>query len=199
MQDYLVRPFLKVMASFVFLTLALLAASCQSNADTQVQLPPDISVSASDTSLRNANGTFMWKGQKFDGYIIVEKDSVVLEKMPVIAGKQHGTGLGWYPKGKKKYERNFLNGDREGIERGWYENGQLSHEFFFKNDKYEGPQKTYYENGNRWQELNYVNGYEEGKQKMWSDSGRVVNNFTVKNGKLYGVVGRYDCMSVIKK
>jgi|GEM_PF-4787183 len=31
------------------------------------------------------------------------------------------------------------------------------------------------------------------------DSARLVNNFTIKNGKLYGVIGRYDGMSVIQK
>ena len=73
------------------------------------------------------------------------------------------------------------------------------YEYFFLNDKYEGAQLSYFPNGNRWQILNYKNGYEEGKQKSWNESGRVVNNFTVKNGKLYGVIGRYDCMSIIKK
>jgi antitoxin component YwqK of YwqJK toxin-antitoxin module len=75
----------------------------------------------------------------------------------------------------------------------------LSFDFTFRNDKYEGVQRTYFENGQPWQMLNYLHGREEGKQKSWNDSGRVVNNFTVKDGKLYGVIGRYDCMSAYKK
>ena len=48
----------------------------------------------------------------------------------------------------------------------------------------------------KFEEIGIKQGYEEGKQKFWNEEGRVINNFTVKNGKLYGVIGRYDCMSV---
>lgn len=180
--------------------IGLLVASCQSKNDRQVQLTSATKVLATDPNLHNNNGTWLWKGVKFTGLLIEKKDSLILEELPIVDGKENGTAKGWYKNGKKRFERNFQHGNREGIDKGWYENGKVSFEYFFKNDKYEGPQKTYYESGKSWQMLNYKNGYEDGKQKSWADSsGRVINNFTVKNGKLYGVIGRYDCMSVIKK
>jgi antitoxin component YwqK of YwqJK toxin-antitoxin module len=184
--------------SFLFI-IGLLAASCQSKNDRQVQFPPNVMVMFKDSNLHNANGTWLWKGSKFNGYIIEKSDTVLIAKMPIVDGKVNGIVFGWFKNSKKKSEQHFLNGNREGPDKSWYENGNLAFENFFQNDKYEGVQKAFFPSGHRFQLLNYKNGYEEGKQKSWSDDGRVINNFTVKNGKLYGVVGRYDCMSVIKK
>jgi antitoxin component YwqK of YwqJK toxin-antitoxin module len=187
------------MKNSFLLILGLLAASCQSKTDRQMQLPPDLMVMFKDPNLHNANGTWMYKGSKFNGYIIEKSNSTLTAKLPVIDGKTNGIAYGWYKNGSKKSEQHFLNGDREGTDKSWHENGRLAFKNFFQNDKYEGVQKAYYPSGHRFQILNYKNGYEEGRQKSWSDDGRVINNFTVKKGKLYGVVGRYDCMSVIKK
>ena len=184
---------------YYLLVLGIIVASCQEKTKRQVQLPNNTYILFKDANLKNSNGIWLWKGENFNGYIIEKFDTIITAKLPVIDGKQNGIAYGWYKNGKKKSEQHFLNGNREGADKGWHENGKLSYEYFFQNDKYEGSQLSYFPNGNRWQMLNYKNGYEDGKQKSWNESGRVVNNFTVKNGKLYGVIGRYDCMSVIKK
>jgi antitoxin component YwqK of YwqJK toxin-antitoxin module len=160
---------------------------------------PEIAVISSDHDLRQSNGVWQYHGVNFSGYIVEKNGLSVISKIPVLHGREHGTALGWYKNGKKKYERNYMHGDREGYHWGWYENNRVAFEYKFHQDQFDGDQKTYFESGHIWQWLHYVNGYEEGKQKSWNDSGRVINNFTVKNGKLYGVIGRYDCMSVIKK
>lgn len=179
--------------------LTLFIASCTSSPHQATRLPPDVFTEKTDTALHNQNGTWILRGGKYNGYIIEKDSGVLVAKLPIIDGKENGVALGWYKNGKKRYELNFLNGNREGTHKGWHPNDTLSFSYFFHEDKYEGEQNTYFPSGNRWQSLHYVNGYEEGKQKSWNDSLRVVNNFTVKNGKLYGVIGRYDCMSVIKK
>ncbi|MBL0024076.1 MAG: toxin-antitoxin system YwqK family antitoxin [Saprospiraceae bacterium] len=164
-----------------------------------VRDPPEIFISTSDTALHNNNGTWFYKNLKANGYIIEKKGDALIAKLPVVDGKENGIALGWFETGEKRYERSFINGDRDGTHKIWYKNGQLGNVNFYKNDKLEGEQISYFESGNLWQSLHYVNGYEEGKQKTWNDSARVINNFTVKNGKLYGVIGRYDCMSVVQK
>lgn len=179
------------------LIICIVIMAC--NTATSVQLPPNILVVATDSALRNNNGTWLFKGTNFNGYIIEKNGKQLLSKLPIINGKENGTAYGWAKDGSKKYERNYVNGNREGYHRGWYSNGNLAFEYYFHNDKYEGEQKSFFENGQQWQSLRYANGYEDGKQKSWNDSGRIINNFTVKNGKLYGVIGRYDCMSVYKK
>ncbi len=177
--------------------------SCNQKQSDQRELtekvPPEIFISSTDTALHNNNGTWFYKNQKANGYILEKKGNALITKLPVMNGKENGIAYGWFETGEKRYERSFKNGDREGTHKIWYKNGQLAGLNFFKTDKLEGEQKMYFESGNLWQSLYYVNGYEEGKQKTWNDSSRLINNFTVKNGKLYGVIGRYDCMSVMQK
>lgn len=173
--------------------------SCNSGDSLEKEnFPPNVILEDIDKKLKNSNGIWLFKGELFNGYIIEKDSSVIIAKLPIIKGKEHGLACGWYTSGELKYHRHFVSGNREGVHKGWYKNGNVSFEYFFKNDKYEGEQLTFFENGQKWQSLNYVNGYEEGKQKSWNENGRVVNNFTVKNRKLYGVIGRFDCMSVQK-
>ncbi len=182
-----------------FLLVILFIISCR---ETNHSLNPKIqylTIESSDTSLHNINGNWIVKGRPYNGYIIEKKEGKLIAKLLINEGKENGVAHGWYPNGKKKYERNFQGGKREGIQKGWYENDSLSFQYFFKNDLFEGEQLTFFENGKPWQSLHYVKGYEDGKQKSWNDSGRVINNFTIKNGRLYGVIGRFDCMSVYKK
>jgi antitoxin component YwqK of YwqJK toxin-antitoxin module len=188
---------------YLLFILIAVAAGCQlkqkkNSIDQQVVLP-DVFIETTDSALHNVNGTWWLKGQKYNGYIIEKNNNILVAKLPVAGGKENGTAYGWFINGHKKYERRFLNGNREGIQRGWYKNDTMAFQYFFHNDKFEGVQRTFFESGHIWQSLGYVNGYEEGKQKSYNDSGRVINNFTIKNKKLYGVIGRYDCMSVYKK
>ena len=176
----------------------LFLAICYFPFNSVVQLPPDVFVLNTNTDLKNENGCWMFQEKKFSGYILEQDSCTVLAKLPVINGKENGIAYGWFKNGKKKYERGYHNGNREGHHKSWYENGVLAFHYFFHNDKFEGEQRSYYKSGHPWQILNYVEGYEEGKQISKNDNGRVVNNFTIKNGKLYGVVGRFDCMSVHK-
>ncbi|MBA4197551.1 MAG: hypothetical protein C0459_08345 [Chitinophaga sp.] len=174
----------------IVLTLSCLLISCFNNT------PPDVLVMSNDATLKNVNTYWMYNDKKFNGYIIEKDKDKIVSKLPVINGKENGIALGWYASGKKKFQRVYTDGNRQGLHIGWYENDSVSFIYHFKDDKLDGEQTTYYNNGQLWQQLHYVNGYEEGKQKAWSKDGRVVNNFTVKNGKLYGVIGRFDCMQV---
>ncbi|MFC6225899.1 toxin-antitoxin system YwqK family antitoxin [Hymenobacter artigasi] len=178
-------------------------ASCQQDRavpgeSTKVITPARV-IAVTDTALHNRNGTWFYKNRKATAVIVEQKGPVVTARLPVIDGKENGLATGWYPTSEKRFERRYQNGNREGRHQTWYKNGRLAGENVFRDDKYEGPQVSYFESGHRWQRLNYVKGYEEGKQKTWNDNGLVINNFTIKNGKLYGVIGRYDCMSVMQK
>ncbi len=158
--------------------------------------PPAVFIDKDNKAIKNINGVWFHHTTKFSGYLIEFDGSQLISKIPILNGLENGTAIGWFVDGKKRVERSFRNGNRHGYHTGWYENGTLAFEYFFKDDKFEGEQKTYFNNGNKWQSLMYLHGYEEGKQKSWNEEGRLINNFTVKNRKLYGVIGRYDCMSV---
>ncbi|MDB5198035.1 MAG: variant repeat-containing protein [Flaviaesturariibacter sp.] len=190
------------MRVFAFLFLLFFMSCIQKHPHQRkvvLRVPPHVFFNSTDTNLQNNNGTWFYKSQKVNGYILEKKGNALIAQLPVVDGRENGIAYGWFVTGEKRYERRFKNGDREGIHKIWYKNGQLAAVNYYENDKLEGEQRSYFENGNTWQSLHYSNGYEEGKQKTWNDSGRVINNFTVKNGKLYGVIGRYDCMSVMQK
>jgi antitoxin component YwqK of YwqJK toxin-antitoxin module len=153
----------------------------------------------SDPFLKRVNGVWFYKNEKLNATIIEIKNDDTIANIPVLDGKENGLAKGWFDGGEKRYEKFFEKGQKNGIHKLWYKNGQLAGLNFYKNDKLDSTQLSFFESGNLWQELHYVNGQEEGKQKTWNDSGRIINNFTVKNGKLYGVIGRYDCMSVMQK
>lgn len=170
-----------------------------SEAVTTMSLLPELYFEKNDSALKNINGTWFYNSHKVYGYILEKRGNSLIAKLPVIEGKENGVAYGWFETGEKKYQRSFNNGQRHGVHKTWFKNGQLASVNFYVNDKLEGEQKGYFENGKIWQVLNYKKGYEEGKQKTWNNTGRVINNFTVKNGKLYGVIGRYDCMSVMQK
>jgi len=167
--------------------------------ESNKMIPPVCFIERTDSALKNINGIWFYRNQNATGYILEKKKVAVISKVPVIDGRENGVAYGWFESGEIRYERSYKNGNRDGLHKIWYKNGQLANNMFYIDDKLEGEQKSYFESGNRWQILNYKHGYEDGKQKTWDDSGKVINNFTVKNGKLYGVIGRYDCMSVMQK
>jgi hypothetical protein len=53
----------------------------------------------------------------------------------------------YYPNGKLKFERNYINGKQEGITKVYFESGKLEAERNYKNGKLEGLEKEYYESG----------------------------------------------------
>lgn len=166
---------------------------------SNVLTPPAIVVDRADTALHNNNGTWLYQGKVFSGFLLEKEKGKVLVKTPIIKGKAHGWEKGWYSSGKRSFEKFFLQGDREGAHRGWWENDSLRFENHFVHDKFEGRQASFYPNGKKWDERYYLHGYEEGTQRAWNMEGILVTNFTVKNGKVYGVIGRFDCMSIQSK
>lgn len=154
-------------------------------------------MSKTDPALRNENGVWFYGPQKASGFILEQRGDALISKLPVVDGREHGLAYGWFESGEKRYERRFKAGNRHGEHRVWYRNGRLAGVSVFVDDKLEGEQRSYFESGALWKTSKYLHGSEEGVQKSWNESGRVVNNFTVRDGRLYGVVGRYDCMSVM--
>jgi hypothetical protein len=157
---------------------------------------PAVFVNRLDSALHNNNGTWAYEGKVFSGYVLEKESAKLLSKTPIVQGKENGWAYAWYPSGKKSYSKFFVNGDREGTHRGWWENDSLRFENHFIHDKFEGRQASFYPNGQKWEERYYLHGYEEGTQRAWNQQGTMVTNFTVKKGKVYGVIGRFDCMSV---
>ena len=66
----------------------------------------------------------------------------------------------------------------------------------YLHDVFDGEQVAYYKNGVRSELRHYRAGQEEGTQQIWDGQARLTTNYTVKEGRRYGLVGRFDCVTV---
>ena len=146
--------------------------------------------------LADRSGVLLRGGSPFTGYLIERADQQLFRKTPYQRGKRHGLAAAWYPDGRLAYEKWFRKGNREGIHKGYWPSGQLQFVYRYKDDLFEGEQLGFYKTGQRSELRHYRHGYEEGSQSTWDGDGRLSSNYTVKEGKRYGIVGRFDCVSV---
>ena len=157
---------------------------------------PEHTIEQGDRTLTNLHGVLLRAGTPFTGYLIERADQQLYRKTHYQRGKRHGLAAAWYPDGRLAYEKWFRNGNREGIHKGYWPSGQLQFEYRYKNDLFEGEQVGYYKTGQRSELRHYRLGFEEGAQSAWDGEGRLTSNYTVREGKRYGIVGRFDCVTV---
>jgi hypothetical protein len=86
----------------------------------------------------------------------------------------------------------FQNGQLIGQEKSWFENGQPRHTYEFDSGVREGKSTEWYENGRTFRESVYVNG-QEVSQKTWRVDGELYANYTIRNGRYYGLKGGALC------
>jgi len=153
-------------------------------------------VEQGDRALHDRNGVLLHGNTPFSGTLIERADLQLFRKTPYQHGKRHGQALAWYPSGRLAYQKRFRKGDREGTHTGFWPSGQLQFVYRYEHDLFEGEQVSYYKTGQRAELRHYRRGYEEGQQSAWDGEGRLISNYTVKEGKRYGIVGRFDCVSV---
>ena len=88
------------------------------------------------------------------------------------AGKKTGDYLGWWPDGSKRLEYHFSDGELNGVCRDWAANGTLI------------------------SEMNYVMGHESGAQQQFYTDGKIKANYTIIDGRRYGLLGTKNCVNV---
>ena len=78
----------------------------------------------------------------------------------------------------------------------YFPSGQLKFHYQLENDVYHGFKKAWSPKGKLISCLNFKYGYEEGSQKVWYDNGKIKNNYIIKNGRRYGLLGTKNCINV---
>ena len=151
---------------------------------------------AHSPGLQNVNGILYLAGAEYSGHLAERELDGSTSRTPYVDGKRHGLAQGWYSGGKLAWQRAFRWGNREGIAKGWWPNGQPQFRRHYRADLFEGEQWAWYESGAQFEVRRYVAGREEGRQTAWAEDGRVVANYVFKDGKRYGIVGRFDCVTV---
>jgi len=91
----------------------------------------------------------------------------------------------------------YFNGLQEGIQQGWHFEGNLSFEYFCKEGIRIGEYKEYYPNGNLQIAAQYNFG-KEIKKKILDINGKVIANYTLKDGRYYGLLGSSNCMTILE-
>lgn len=163
----------------------------------RMRTPPDLNVANVDTLLRKTDDGWLYKSGLFSGYMVEkEMDGRVVYQLPIIDGQENGLAKGWYNTGEKLLERLFVEGRKEGQFKQWWPNGQLRYVFQYKNDRYDGLQLVLFPDGRKREESHYLMGEKEGVQRVWAETGDLISNYTIRKGKIYGVVSVKSCIPV---
>jgi antitoxin component YwqK of YwqJK toxin-antitoxin module len=119
-----------------------------------------------------------------------------LEFSSFVNGREHGICRQFYPNGVLKEVRYFKNGKKQGEYKGWWEDRSKKFVFQFADDEYNGTCYEWADNGQLIHEANYIAGHEAGEQRAWYTNGKVRSNYTIINGRRYGLLGTKNCKNV---
>lgn len=157
---------------------------------------PDDALARDTPGLALVGGVLRYHGRPFSGHVVEHDGDSLRSLTPYVDGKQHGVVQGWYPDGSPSYRRIYRRGHREGTHHGFWPDGSPQFVYHYAHDLFEGEQVAFYKNGVQAELRHYSEGREDGQQKFYDGTGRLIGNYTFRNGKRYGIVGRFDCVSM---
>lgn len=137
-------------------------------------------------------------GKPFTGtlFSIFPSTTDTAERASYWDGREHGNWSQYYPGGAFRQQRAFDNGQKVGDYIAWWETGRKKLLYHFEQNEYEGTCQEWNEQGVLIQEMNYHKGHEEGMQKLFYNDGKVRANYTIIDGRRYGLLGTKNCVNV---
>ena len=155
-------------------------------------------VDQSKVSVKHSGGIVYVNDSVFTGtlFSLYADSNDTLEFSSYLNGREHGTAKQFYQKGAVKEIRYFENGKKQGEYKGWWPDGTKKYLFQFKDDEYNGTCYEWAENGQLTHQANYKQGHEEGTQAAWYTNGKIRSNYTIINGRRYGLLGTRNCKNV---
>lgn len=151
-----------------------------------------------DSSLaKTAGGITTVNNQPFTGTLFLlypNNDTAFVHQYK--NGREHGGWKEFYPSHVLKEARQFSNGQKTGTYIAYWPNNSKQLEYNFANDEYNGTCREWIADGTLIKEMNYNAGHEEGSQKVWYDNGKIRSNYTVINGRRFGLLGTKNCRNV---
>ena len=155
-------------------------------------------VDQSRVSVKHSGGVVYVNDSIFTGTLFsLDPDSKdTLELASFLNGREHGAWKQFYQKGAAREIRYFENGKKQGEYKGWWPDGTKKFIFQFKDDEYNGTCYEWAENGQLTHQANYKQGHEEGAQAAWYTNGKIRSNYTIINGRRYGLLGTRNCKNV---
>lgn len=163
-----------------------------SNLATGMPLPVD------QVGISRTNGVVYYQNQPFTGTLFAmhagTADTAATEQY--LNGREHSTWIKYHPGHQMRELRYYDQGKKTGYLRSWWPNGKPQFEYFFENDEYEGRCREWNEAGMLVREMNYSRGHEAGWQRWWYDNGKIKSNYSMKDGRRFGLLGTKNCINV---
>jgi hypothetical protein len=179
-----------------FALLVLMGPGCKQT--PQPVGPPGMVVNGAGIQLQWVNGLAQLNHQPFNGTLFTlhpgTADTAAISTYS--NGRENGVWKQFYEKGRLKESRTFINGKKTGVYTAWWQNGRKQLEYLFADDEYEGPCREWNADGLLTREMYYKKGHEEGLQRCWYDNGKVKANYSIVNGRRYGLLGTKNCVNV---
>lgn len=156
---------------------------------------PLLQIEAKDPGLSFANGLRLFNNQPFTGAVVEYDDRHKLRAKEAFQyGKQEGVSQQWYANGQLAESRFYADNRKTGRHQGWWPNGARRFDYTFDNGIPVGHHQRWFENGQPFCSFHYdAEGHEEGTQTMWYENGKIKANFTVRNGRRFGLLGAKGC------
>ncbi|MBC7571493.1 MAG: toxin-antitoxin system YwqK family antitoxin [Spirosoma sp.] len=157
-----------------------------------------VSLNREDSRLRLVNDIVFLADKPFTGtaFSLFPATADTAERAGYREGRQHGIWKQYYPGGNLREQRVYNRGQKMGEYVAWWPNGQQQLQYQFSQDEYEGTCREWNEKGVLIQEMNYHKGHEEGTQKLFYNDGKVRANYTIIDGRRYGLLGTKNCVNV---
>lgn len=156
-------------------------------------------VERGDPGLVQRGALLTWGGRPFTGYLVEHHGPRIVARTRYLDGLEHGVAEAWYPSGALRFRRFTWLGLREGTHRQFWESGRLRTIATYRHDLLEGEQAAYFADGKLAELRHWREGREEGRQSLWDHDGTLIANYTFKEGRRYGIVGRFDCVSMVER
>lgn len=158
---------------------------------------PAITVRSDDPLLVLQNGAWYYGQRPFSGTIetFFASSGSLKSRQGFSAGKEEGLQEMYYENGVMDNRRFFRNGEKDSVHTGWWPDGRLRFEYHFANGEYEGSFREWYQNGQLYKHIIYHEGKEQ-QGKGWRINGKSYMSFTVKNGRVYGLINPNLCYTL---
>jgi hypothetical protein len=174
----------------------IISLSCVGKLENQ--LPAQLIVSGSDSSITFINGILYKNNSPFTGTIFnfYQNSKDTADVTPYLLGKENGERRKYYPNKQLWEKRYFQNSVKVGEMRTYWPDGKPQMQYFFENGEYQGTCKEWTKTGMLSRLMHYNKGYEDGEQKWWYDNGKIRANYVIVEGRRYGLLGTKNCINV---
>ncbi len=149
-----------------------------------------------DANLHIINGVYYYGQQLFSGIIKdVYENGKTHHETSYYNGREEAWSFMYYADGTMAEKRYYHQGEKDSVHTGWWPNGKLRFEYHFSKGMYNGDYKEWYNSGQAYKHIHYASGVDDWG-KGWRENGRLFMNYTMVQGRRYGIVNSNLCYTV---